>query len=39
MADQCEKLQVQIFYCREFLKQHFDSLTEERIGELIADLV
>jgi hypothetical protein len=40
MSDQCEKLQDQIFYCRGFfLKQNFDSLTEERLGELIADLI
>jgi hypothetical protein len=38
MCDQCEKLQEQIFHYRGFLKQKFDSLTEERIRELIADL-
>jgi hypothetical protein len=38
MCDQCERLQDAISHYRQFLKQRFDPLTEERIKSVIADL-
>ena len=38
MCDQCNKLKEKIAHYRVFLNQRFDTLTEERIKALIADL-
>jgi hypothetical protein len=38
MCEQCQNLQKQIIHYRQFLKQRFDPLTEERIKALIAEL-
>ena len=38
MCDQCDKLKEKIAHYRVFLNQRFDTLTEERIKALIADL-
>jgi hypothetical protein len=38
MCEQCQTLQKQILHYRQFLKQRFDPLTEERIQAMIAEL-
>jgi hypothetical protein len=38
MCEQCQNLQKQIIHYRQFLKQRFDPLTEERIEAMIAEL-
>jgi hypothetical protein len=38
MCEQCQNLQTQIIHYRQFLKQRFDPLTEERIKAMIAEL-
>jgi hypothetical protein len=38
MCEECEKLQGKITHYRQFLKQRFDPLTEERMKQVIADL-
>ena len=38
MCEECEKLQGKITRYRQFLKQRFDPLTEERMKQLVADL-
>jgi hypothetical protein len=38
MCEQCQNLQKQIIHYRQFLKQRFDPLTEERIKAMIAEL-
>jgi hypothetical protein len=38
MCEECEKLRGKITHYRQFLKQRFDPLTEERMKQVIADL-
>jgi hypothetical protein len=38
MCEECEKLREKITHYRQFLKQRFDPLTEERMKQVIADL-
>jgi hypothetical protein len=38
MCEQCQTLQKQILHYRQFLKQRFDPLTEQRIKATIAEL-
>jgi hypothetical protein len=38
MCEECEKVQRKITRYRQFLKQRFDPLTEERMKQLVADL-
>jgi hypothetical protein len=38
MCEACQKLQDAISHYREFLKQRFDPLTEERIKTVVAEL-
>jgi cell division protein ZapA (FtsZ GTPase activity inhibitor) len=38
MCDQCQQLEAKILHFRQFLRQRFDPLTEERIKAMIAEL-